>query len=184
MNGDTVKTALRASIQLVEQAGLQYSLMGALALGVYGRGRATHDVDIMIDASTESLQQLQSLAGSRGFVVDEAWQTYHSDVADVQIRLIFRGVPIDVMLPRDDHDRSAIRRREQRAADGTKIWVMTREDFILQKLKAGRPRDFDDVIPFFAQHRDELDHSYLNEWATQLGIREELDYLWSQSQPT
>jgi hypothetical protein len=26
-----------------------------------------------------------------------------------------------------------------------------------------------------------LDHEYLNQWARRLGVREELDYLWSQS---
>jgi hypothetical protein len=48
-------------------------------------------------------------------------------------------------------------------------------------LKAGRPRDFDDAIPFFTEHREKLDHGYLNQWALRLGVREELDYLWSQS---
>ena len=52
----------------------------------------------------------------------------------------------------------------------------------LQKLKAGRPHDFDDVIPFFARLRADLDHEYLNAWAGRLGVREELDYLWSRSE--
>jgi hypothetical protein len=42
------------------------------------------------------------------------------------------------MLPRDDHDRTAMNRREAHQVDNSEIWVVTREDFILQKLKAGR----------------------------------------------
>ena len=66
--------------------------------------------------------------------------------------------------------------------DEIRTWVVSREDFILQKLKAGRPHDFDDVIPFFARLRSALDHDYLNAWASRLGVREELDYLWSRSE--
>jgi len=60
--------------------------------------------------------------------------------------------------------------------------VISPEDIILHKIKAGRPHDFDDAISFFTNHRDALDHDYLNRWALRLGVREELDYLWSQSE--
>jgi hypothetical protein len=57
---------------------------------------------------------------------------------------------------------------------GVPYVVITPEDFVLQKLNAGRPRDFDDAIPF-TFHREKLDHAYLNDWARRLGVREELD---------
>jgi hypothetical protein len=62
------------------------------------------------------------------------------------------------------------------------VWVLAPEDIILQKLKAGRPHDFTDAISFFTEQRNEFDHEYLNQWALRLGVREELDYLWTQSE--
>ncbi len=183
MNGEEVQSALWATIRLVEGLGLPYSLMGALTLAVYGKGRATHDVDIMVmPLSADALQKVREKAPGAGFRVDDVWEQYHPDVRDVQVRLMHHGVPVDVMFPRDDHDRETLQRRQHQAVGGAALWVVTREDFILQKLKAGRPRDFDDVIPFFAQLRDELDHDYLSQWARRLGVREELDFLWSESE--
>jgi hypothetical protein len=182
MNGDDVQAALWEAVRLAEELHLPYALVGALTLGVYGRGRATNDVDLMIAGTSQALQTIRDICGARGFSVDETWEQYHPDVRDVQLRLNFRGVPVDLMLPRDAQDKEAFQRRHQQPAGTSLIWVVTREDFILQKLKAGRPRDFDDVIPFFARHRDELDHQYLNLWALRLGVREELDYLWSRSE--
>jgi len=56
-----------------------------------------------------------------------------------QIRLIHRGIPVDIMLPRDFHDREVIERRMRKKMKGKTIWIPTAEDFIIQKLKVGRP---------------------------------------------
>lgn len=45
------------------------------------------------------------------------------------------------------------------------------------KVKAGRPRDFDDATSVLAAQRETLDGSYLSDWARRLGVEEELSYL-------
>jgi len=172
-----------AAMDLVDELHFPSMLMGALALGFYGEGRATRDVDLMIGVDDGSaIEQVRHRATERGFTVDENWHERYPDVRAWQIRLIYSGMFIDVMRPRDDQDVSACQRRRPQSVDGRTIWVVSPEDFILQKLKAGRPHDFDDVIPFFTRLRGALDHDYLNSWAGRLGIREELDYLWSRSE--
>src|SRR5262245_25833490 len=183
MTCDEIKTCMLAAMDLMDELQFPSMLMGALALGFYGEGRATRDVDLMIAVeSDEAIEQVRNRAGKRGFLVDESWHERYPDVRPWQVRLIYTGVIIDVMRPRDEHDVFACQRRQRQSVAGRTIWVVSREDFILQKLKAGRPHDFDDVIPFFARLRDELDHEYLNLWASRLGVREELDYLWSRSE--
>lgn len=51
------------------------------------------------------------------------------------------------------------------------------EDFILQKLKVGRPQDSEDAMSVFERCRKELDHAYLEYWARKLGVTEELNYI-------
>ena len=60
--------------------------------------------------------------------------------------------------------------------DGHYYWVISTEDFILQKLKVGRSRDFEDAASVTDRLRDKLDREYLEHWARQLGVREKLDY--------
>ncbi len=53
------------------------------------------------------------------------------------------------------------------------------EDFILQKLKVGRLRDFEDLATIIERSRADLDQKYLHRWARRLGVTEELDYILS-----
>ena len=181
MTGDIVRATLEAAIGLLERLNLPYALMGAMSLGFYGRLRATDDVDLLIAGDSRTLDLIRAEATLHGFSIDEQWSLYNPGLRDTHVRLVRSGVPVDVMLPRDDQDRSASDRRRPHTIEKGTIWVVAPEDLILQKLKAGRPRDFDDAIPIFARNRDQLDHDYLNQWARRLGVREELDYLWSQS---
>ncbi len=181
MTSATVRATLEAAIGLLERLNLPYALMGAMSLGFYGRLRATDDVDLLVAGDSQTLDRLRDEAQREGFSIDEQWSLYNPGLRDTHVRLVRSGVPVDMMLPRDDQDRSAADRRRQHVIETGTIWVVAPEDLILQKLKAGRPRDFDDAIPIFARNRAQLDHDYLNEWARRLGVREELDYLWSQS---
>jgi hypothetical protein len=183
MTGDELTNCMLAAMELTDELQFPSMLMGALALGFYGEGRATRDVDLMIAANHESaMEQIRTRAAERGFTVDESWLERYPDVRTWQVRLLYASVIVDIMRPRDEHDVTACQRRQPEVVAGRRIWVVSREDLIIQKLKAGRPHDFDDVIPFFARHRAELDHAFLNLWAGRVGVREELDYLWSRSE--
>lgn len=182
MTGENIKEALQTTVTILEEIGLPYAVIGALTLGFYGEGRATRDVDLLVDGNRASLDQVRAAAAQRGITEDTEWLEQNPGLRYSHVRLMHGVVPVDVMLPRDDQDRSACGRRHVRSTSDRNFWVVTPEDFILQKLKAGRPRDFDDAIPFFIQQRGQLDHEYLNQWALRLGVREELDYLWSQSE--
>jgi len=184
MTDPEVEANLWSIVTLLEELSVPYALIGALTLGVYGQGRATRDADLLIDGSHETLKTLRANVGQLGFSVDEEWLQSNPDIRDSHLRLMRHGIPVDVMLPRDEHDRSACKRRLERRRGDRSLWVVAPEDFVLQKIKAGRPRDFDDIIPFFTELREQLNHEYLNEWARRLGVREELDYLWSQSDRT
>jgi hypothetical protein len=78
-----------------------------------------------------------------------------------QLRFQSQGVTADVMRPRDAHDRQVFRRRRKKRMDGCYCWVVSAEGFILQKLKVGRSRDFEDAVSVVERHRKALDHVYL-----------------------
>ena len=63
--------------------------------------------------------------------------------------------------------------------DARYCWVVSPEDFILQKLKVGRPRDFEDALSVLERSGKTLDRRYLERWAIRIGISAELDYVLS-----
>ena len=63
--------------------------------------------------------------------------------------------------------------------DGRYYWFVAPEDLILQKLKAGRMHDFDDVLSVVEHSRMRLNRKYLSQWARRLGISGELNHILS-----
>ena len=63
--------------------------------------------------------------------------------------------------------------------EGRAYWLVALEDFILQKLKVGRPRDFEDAISVLERLGKTLDKRYLRRWAGRIGVSAELNYILS-----
>jgi hypothetical protein len=81
------------------------------------------------------------------------------------------------LCPRDRHDQEIFRRKQKKRIGKKYCWVVSSEDFILQKLKVGRPRDFEDALSVVERLGDNLDRNYLEEWAGRLGVVAELAYV-------
>lgn len=91
--------------------------------------------------------------------------------------LLMGPVAVDLMRPRDAHDLACFRRKRRKRL-GKRLWnLISPEDFVLQKLKVGRPRDFEDAVTVLEHLRKKLSFAYLKRWAKQLGILGELNYI-------
>jgi hypothetical protein len=152
-------------------------VIGALAVGIWGRPRTTLDVDVVILTGRSGLQGLGSQAVKRAFVVDQQWAERNPMMRDTQLRLLHRSLPVDLMLPRDQHDRDALRRKRRKRWRARSLWFVAPEDLILQKLKVGRPRDFEDALSVWQEQRRNIDERHLWKWARRLRIVQELEYV-------
>ena len=94
-----------------------------------------------------------------------------------QIRFIVKNISVDVMLPRDKHDKESLKRRRRKKICSKMLSIIAPEDFILQKLKVRRPRDFEAAVTVLERLSGDLDIPYLKRWAKRLGISDELDYV-------
>jgi hypothetical protein len=84
------------------------------------------------------------------------------------------------MLPKDDHDQACLVRPRQYELGKLSLWIISPEDFVLHKLKAGRAQDFIDVLSVLQRQAKSLDHPYITDWVNRLGIWEEWQYVQSQ----
>jgi len=146
-------------------------------LAVWGRARATHDLDFLILVDEANLESLGNKMVKAGMEIDQAWQDWNPMLRGTVLRLQCDDVAVDLLRPRDAHDREALRRRRRKLLEGRYYWFVSPEDFILQKLKAGRLRDFDDTATIIERSREGLDQQYLHRWAGRLGVSGELDYI-------
>src|SRR5205823_13794934 len=104
-----------------------------------GTAPGTADLDLLVLAKEQELDRLGTFMTKAEMEVDETWQQWNPLLRGSQLRFQYRGVTIDLLLPRDRHDQAIFRRRQKKRLGRQYCWVVSSEDFILQKLKVGRP---------------------------------------------
>ncbi len=173
---EDLEAALRDIVLAFRQVRIPYMLIGALALPVWGRPRATLDIDFMILAA-EFPERLIVRLSALGFDRDVEWERLNPFLRGAHARFRSKILTVDILLRSNEHHENAFRRRCKKYHRGLYIWFPSAEDLILLKLKAGRPTDFDDVAGIVERVGDALDLGYLSGWARRLGIIEELNYV-------
>jgi hypothetical protein len=136
-------------------------------------------MDFLVLVDEERLSRVSDRVIDAGFELDETWLHWNPMLRGVQLRFQFRGTAVDLLRPRDAHDQQVFRRKEKRRMDGRYYWVVSPEDFIIQKLKVGRPRDFEDALSVLERSGTILDKRYLQRWADRTGVSAELHYILS-----
>lgn len=175
----TLKTLLTA----FPPEGPAYCLIGALALGAWGRVRATHDIDLLILLDEEQIHRLVGCLEPSGFSRDIEWENQNPMARERVTRLRHGGYPVDLISSHDDHERETLARRMSLTLDEVPAWVCTAEDLILLKLKAGRDQDLVDVQSVIYRQGAGLDRDYLWKWADRLSLQGELHHVLQVQSP-
>lgn len=174
---DVILNALSQVVLFFQRYRIPYALIGAMALNMFGRPRTTLDIDFLVLLDEKDLANIKNKAASENILIDEEWVKNNPMLAKSHVRFNIDEIAIDFMLPRDDHDKQVLKRRQKKKIHNKMIWIITPEDLILQKLKVGRPRDFEDALTVLERLSKKLDVPYLEGWAKRLGISNELDYI-------
>jgi predicted nucleotidyltransferase len=171
---------LNTAIEALSTPPLPYCLIGALALGAYGRPRATHDVDLLILTDSATSHSYLDPLRAKGFAVASDWHESNPMSRDVVMRLKHTSAPdfpLDLIFATSPLHKNALDRRKSIAIQGVQVFISSPEDLVLLKLTAGRPRDFDDVMGIVGNASAPLDLDYLWSWAERLGLQSELHYI-------
>jgi hypothetical protein len=163
----------------LRRARIRYAIIGAWALSLWGKPRATADLDFLVLVKGDRLERLTKVMTISRMEIDEPWQQWNPLLRGSQTRLQYLGVAVDLLLPRDQHDEAIFRRLRKKRVARRYYWVVSVGDFILQKIKVGRPRDFENAVSVVERFREQLDLKYLERWADQLRVGAELRYVLS-----
>jgi hypothetical protein len=169
--------------EVLERLGIAYVIGGSLASSAHGQVRTTADADLVIEIASDQTAGLINGLGPGFYVsreaVDEAIRDRRSFNA-IHVETLFK---LDFFVLGDEpFDREEFRRRTALILETghPALCVKTPEDTILRKLLWFRDggetseQQWRDVLGVLALRRDALDDAYLDEWATQLGLSEQL----------
>ncbi len=74
---------------------------------------------------------------------------------------------LDFLLALPGYEELIIQRAVQRDLGGWSAWICSAEDLIIQKVTAGRGKDWPDVESLLIERRGKLDEAYIADWLTQ-----------------
>lgn len=163
-------------MEILERAGLAWYVTGSEALAVYGSPRQTMDVDLVVDATRDVLDEL-------GRVLEVEY--YYAEPLRFGNRLMAALVDrqgagkVDLIVRDPDPwglEAMSRRRRWIHPAWGP-AWVSSLEDLILAKLEwSGGTSELQlrDCASLLRMNRGRVDRAYLSEWARALGVPQEL----------
>jgi hypothetical protein len=150
--------AVRALVEALERAGIDYALGGAVALSAWSEPRATTDVDINIWPAGDSLDPVLEALVDAGVAVDPG-----AAKREAELRGMFVGrrgpYRIDVFVPSIPFYADALATRRRVAVAGTDGWVLSAESIAVFKMLFFRPKDLVDVARLLEVARDGLDRT-------------------------
>lgn len=164
---------LKVITKLLQKAKIPYMVTGALSVVFYGRPRASHDIDFVIEAEKKDIEKLK-----------EAFKTLPSDFIvqkesieeAILHKMSFNIIHLPTMLKLDffllkdnEFDRSRFGRRKMFDLFGQKMVFASAEDTILIKLLWYKDTKIEkhliDAAFVYQVQENSLDHKYLLNWA-------------------
>jgi len=170
---------LRRVVEVLEEQGLEYFLVGSLASAVYGQPRLTHDIDVVVSLAADQVERLCMAFPTPEYYVSMA-AAQEAVARRGQFNVIHpaSGNKLDFLLSRRDAwgQIQMSRRRREEILPGRVGYVAAPEDVILGKLlyyrAGGSEKHLRDVAAMLQVSGAEIDQQYVAQWAVQLGVGE------------
>lgn len=151
---------LASLARLLEDAQIDYMIIGGLANAVWGEPRATLDIDVTVSADTVDASRIATLLETefRVLVSDPPSFVEETRVLPLQSHT---GVRVDLIFGLLPFEREAVARARSVEVAGREIRFCTPEDLILLKIISQREKDQADVQGILRHRFRELDLGYL-----------------------
>lgn len=173
------------TLRVLDQLQIPYALVGSMASGVYGEGRMTADIDILIDLQPEMVLPLcQAFPAAEFYVSESAAREATRFRKQFNVIHVASGNKIDFMLPSDtEWGRTQLqRRRLEQIFPASPGYVAAPEDVILSKMRYYNEGQSDkhlrDITGMIRTLGDGLDYPFLDRCADELGV----EHIWKAIQ--
>jgi Uncharacterised nucleotidyltransferase len=177
---------LRRITAALDRAGIAYMLTGSFASSMYGALRSTMDIDIVIAASRDQVEQLVQLLPETEYYVEleSALRAYDHESMFNVIDLA-NNWKVDIIFRKSRaFSQEEFKRRHSMNVDAIPVFVASAEDIVLAKLEWSRlaesHRQIEDVAAILRLQWSRLDQDYLKRWIAELGVQRE----WEKAKST
>ena len=175
---------LRRLADVMEELNISYMIVGSVASSVYGRWRATEDIDVVADVKHGDIAGIcEKFSSPEYYVSPEAAVQAVRARGQFNIIRSTTGEKIDVMVARrDEWGKSQLaRRRAVRVLEDRDVYFAAPEDVVIAKLmyckEGGSEKHLRDIAGILKVGGDEVDQEYIGRWAATFGLTQ----VWEQA---
>jgi hypothetical protein len=166
--------------RVLDDLAVPYLLGGSLASSLHGIPRSTQDADLVVDLRPEHVLPLVAALAPEFYIDADRAADAVRRLASFNVIHLTTMTKVDLFVLKDDPlSRLEMERRQfvaLPAPAGVRLPVATAEDIVLQKLlwfRAGgevSDRQWLDLLGVLKVKRGQLDISYIERWAAELGL--------------
>lgn len=166
MTKNILLIVLEKLLEVSQKSKAKIVLMGGIATSVFGRPRATFDVDGIISVSQQDLGFFLRLLKKSGFKFDKK-----NPLKSIQgLPFISFYYPkhktyVDLFVAKNEFQFEVLKRAKRIKLEKLNLYIVSPEDLILIKLQAGRDKDLEDIREIILENKSKLDFNYLKKWA-------------------
>lgn len=173
MNDNPLLQHLRELCAFLENAGIEYMLVGGLAVGIWGEPRATVDIDFLVSFNLKDHPILkQKINESNAFVFIQAKPMTFEKISLLRATLKSNlDIFVDFLFADNEFQKEALSRRQTVKVADFAVNIPTPEDLILLKLISGREQDRLDAKKVFEMQKNHLNMEYIKRWSKKLQVQ-------------
>lgn len=138
MKNDFQKFLIRIA-KLLDKLGIRYFITGGFAVSVWGRVRATFDIDVVVQMASPDVTRLAKelrILGKTMYVDEDMMRNALGTHGEFNIIHAESGVKIDFwILSNDESSRRELARRKVKFIGDQRVYFISPEDLILSKLR-------------------------------------------------
>jgi len=131
-------------VKALNDRGIDYAVVGALALAIHGVPRATTDIDLLV--RQEDVERILEVVAEFGFTLPAAPMTFSSGLSVQRVTKVQDEdtLMLDLVLV-NPHLEEIWKSRTKIGTTNGSVWALSREGLIKMKSMSGRLADLADV---------------------------------------
>jgi hypothetical protein len=150
----------RRAFDCLEAAGVDFLVIGGVAVVVLAEPRTTADVDVVVYGGAEAVERVLRAARRARFEFDPTEELESLNTTGT-VRVRAGGFQLDVIAASLPFEDEALRRSQPIEIFGRTLPFPTAEDLLVFKLAAGRDKDMLDASGIARAHLETLDVPYV-----------------------
>jgi hypothetical protein len=148
----------------LERRSLPYMIIGGQAVLLYGVPRLTKDIDVTLGVGIDKLPEIKEIAKNAKLKpLPKNMEAFVEKTFVLPTQEQKSGARVDFIFSFTPYEKQAIRRGTKVKVKNFQVNFASKEDVIIHKVIAGRPRDIEDMKSMILKNQS-FDKKYVKSW--------------------